>query len=66
MKWINVLDICWWRYLFGGFGGPRNLTCRDTWTRVFCRARGHAGPIFYNASGWEPNMDCKHCGENLG
>ncbi len=63
MKW---LDICWYRYLFENFGGFGNLTCSDTWTRVFCRARGHCGPVWHNTAGLEPDMHCKGCGENLG
>lgn len=36
------------------------------WTVIFCRLRNHPkGVIWFNASGLEPNMTCKICGDDL-
>lgn len=34
--------------------------------KIICRARGHAGVVFYNSSGYEPDMTCKFCDDDLG
>jgi hypothetical protein len=31
-----------------------------------CGWNGHSGVVWYNPSGYEPCMDCKRCGEDLG
>jgi hypothetical protein len=32
-----------------------------------CRIKGHKqGPIWHNVSGYEPDMSCRNCGDNLG
>lgn len=60
----------WWRYLFAPV--PRNRygffgRLRDRWTSFICRARGHPyGVVWYNPSGFEPDMTCKNCGDDLG
>jgi hypothetical protein len=38
------------------------------WPRlIICRWRGHPAGVWYvNANGLEPDMHCKHCGEDLG
>ena len=58
----------WWlsregrAYLFA----PRADT-EVSWIRVLrCRFRGHVGPIWYNPSGYEPDMHCRECGDDLG
>ncbi len=52
----------WWRYLLE----PRNE--EYSWFEVIrCRANGHpCGVAFYNAMGFEPDMTCKGCGDDLG
>ena len=47
----------WIKYLFEDCEG---------WTNFWCRARGHKGVVWYNLNGTEPDMHCKHCGEDLG
>ena len=54
MKWFTRV---WWEYLLEG---------AKTWQQVWCRARGHGSPIFYNPGGLEPDMRCEHCREDLG
>lgn len=34
--------------------------------RILCRARGHAGVGWFNPNGYEPDMTCTRCGEDLG
>lgn len=37
------------------------------WKRAVCRFLGHpAGVWFYNPGGFEPDMTCKNCGDDLG
>jgi hypothetical protein len=48
----------WWSYLLTGCKG---------WTNFWCRVHGHpAGVWWYTASGFEPDMHCRNCEENLG
>ena len=47
-----------WAYLFER---PRS------WRAFWCRARGHpCGVVFYNVCGFESDMHCKNCGDDLG
>lgn len=33
---------------------------------VVCRIKGHPrGPIYYNVNGFEPDMSCKDCGDEV-
>lgn len=57
MHWFT-LD--WWKYLFEHY---RNQT--PTWRQVFCRARGHGDVVWYTM-GFEPDMHCRRCGEDIG
>ena len=52
----------WYKYLFA------KRASRDiSWLVVLkCRIRGHHGVVWYNASGLEPDMTCKVCGDDLG
>lgn len=57
----------WWGYIFG----PMNGRYSDEWfwriRIVWCRIRNHpAGVVWYNPGGFEPDMICKNCGEDLG
>lgn len=55
MKWFTKT---WWSYLLKGCTG---------WTNFWCRAGGHkAGPVWLNTGGTEPDMHCRHCGEDIG
>jgi hypothetical protein len=54
MRWFSI---GWWSYLLKDCNSFRNF---------ICRAKGHAGPVWFNASGLEPDMHCKDCGEDLG
>jgi hypothetical protein len=37
------------------------------WQAFWCRWRSHPhGVIYYNPNGYEPNMHCKDCGDDLG
>jgi len=60
MKWF---DYHWYEYLFG------YMLWRDGFleglNRLLCRIRFHScGPIYYS-SGFEPNMSCENCGDEL-
>lgn len=56
-----VYDDCYgyrWHWL------DRQRTRLDT---IICRWRGHpCGVVWYNLGGYEPNMTCKNCGDDLG
>jgi hypothetical protein len=54
VKWLTME---WWRYL---------LSDNTGWRNVICRARGHAGPVFYNVGGTQPDWHCRGCDEYLG
>ncbi len=33
---------------------------------IICRINGHKkGPVWFNAGGFEPDMSCKNCGDQL-
>lgn len=59
MHWFNV---DWWKFLLMK---PAEGTNR---VRAFlCRKNGHpAGVYFYNPNGFEPDMHCKGCEDDLG
>lgn len=60
MKW---LDINWYRYLFSPFDDKKYCSW---WKHIWCRMNGHpSGPWYYNANGFEPDMRCKDCGDEL-
>lgn len=51
----------WWKYLFT----PRNADY--SWTKtVWCRMNGHPCGVVWYSNGWEPDMHCKNCGDDLG
>jgi hypothetical protein len=53
-KWLTP---CWYKYLFIGCSGLRNL---------WCRATGHRSIYWYNVGGTEPDTHCTGCGEDIG
>jgi len=54
---MKLVRLWWWRYVLFPWKGFRVM---------WCRAKGHAGVIWYNPNGLEPDMHCKQCGEDLG
>ena len=58
MYWLTL---SWWKYLLE----PKSEDV-SWWTVFWCRAKGHAGVSFYDVSGYEPDMHCKNCGDDLG
>jgi hypothetical protein len=53
----------WWQYLLAKSPDP---TYTNWFNRIWCRMHGHpAGPWYYNANGFEPDMQCKNCGDEL-
>lgn len=66
MHWLTK---SWWKYLFLEIDAKN----QKFWRTVGCRRRGHCnklgepyGVIFYNPNGWEPDMTCLNCGDDLG
>jgi hypothetical protein len=59
---IHWLTLDWWRYLLGKRSDYYDA---PWWVVIPCRARGHAGPVWFS-SGTEPNMHCKNCGDDIG
>jgi hypothetical protein len=52
----------WWRYLLA----PREWG-HVSWPRtILCRLRGHPAGVYWYSSGFEPDMHCKECGDDLG
>jgi hypothetical protein len=56
LRWFSLQ---WWEYLLSNLGDkPVN--------RLVCRIKGHpCGPIYYTMTGFEPDMRCKNCGDEL-
>lgn len=46
----------WWKFLLEKPTNIRNF---------ICRARGHAGIVFYNCGGTEPDYSCNFCDDDL-
>lgn len=56
--WVVWLTTNWWHYL---------LDDCENWNQFRCRMKGHPhGVVYYNPSGYEPDMSCKDCGDELG
>lgn len=54
-------------YIYRQFPWPKLFGEESVFERVTCRAKGHPkGVFFYDANGYEPDMHCKTCGEDLG
>jgi hypothetical protein len=53
----------WWRYLLA----PRMWNAPRWPSVIWCRLRGHPeGVWWFNPGGWEPDMHCKNCGDDIG
>lgn len=51
------LRIAWWKFL---------LARPFSFRAFFCRMRGHPyGVVWFNPSGFEPDMTCRNCGDDL-
>lgn len=64
---LRIFYPSWWAFVFG----PMESRYDDEWhwrlRVIWCRIRGHrAGVVWFNPSGYEPDMTCKCCGEDLG
>jgi len=46
----------WWEYLL-----EKPLTIEKLW----CRFRGHPNGVIWYSNGFEPDMRCKDCGDEL-
>jgi hypothetical protein len=60
---LNIFSQWFWKYLL------EQKAYEDiSWVSViWCRLRNHpAGVVWYNPNGYEPDMHCKNCGDNLG
>ena len=62
----------WWNFLLekeNGYtlwnGKYLSIKRRVTFRKFCCRMRGHAGVVWYS-SGYEPDMTCKFCDDDLG
>ena len=56
-------DKYFWKYLLGKADDPKYCS---KWHRFWCRAAGHpTGPWYHNMGGYEPDMSCKECGDEL-
>lgn len=60
---FEYFTLGFWQYVFSRqyHGGER-----PSLLMIWCRFVGHPGVVFYNTSGYEPDMRCKRCGEDLG
>ncbi|MEK6881656.1 MAG: hypothetical protein AABY22_18700 [Nanoarchaeota archaeon] len=57
-------DYTWYKYLAEK---PRGYADISRWKIILCRIRGHPNGVRYmNPGGYEPDMRCKDCGEDLG
>jgi len=54
-------DYYWWKYVF------EKPCYGSSWLRsIWCRINKHPrGPVYYNPTGFEPDMTCKDCGDEL-
>jgi len=58
MNLVNYIRLSWWKFILSK---PRNLRA------IFCRMGQHkAGVWWFNMGGFEPDMHCKNCGDDLG
>jgi hypothetical protein len=61
--WFAPFSRDWWQYMME----PNHSGDRSRLAVMWCRMRGHPhGVWWYNVGGYEPDMHCKTCGDNLG
>lgn len=56
----------WWRYLLAPMS--RQYDDEPFWRLriVWCRVGGHPAGVRFYSSGFEPDMHCKNCDDDLG
>lgn len=59
---MNIFNLNFWKYLL------KKKSKDYSWFEVIkCRYQGHErGVVWYNTHGYEPDMTCKGCGDDLG
>lgn len=68
----NRFTLSWWRYLLDMRSGIYSWNYNKPkygwpgWTKFWCRWRGHSGVTWFNPGGYEPDMTCERCGDDLG
>jgi len=66
MRWVSLF---WWRYLLSGLWvrwRHDNWKLRELPGVVLCRLHGHpCGVVWHNPGGFEPDMTCRKCGDDL-
>jgi len=65
---MKYFTLWFWSYIFHR---PMRSRYNDEWhwklRLIWCRMRNHpAGVVWYNPNGYEPDMTCKNCGEDIG
>lgn len=66
------LSVWWYRYLlsyprYGWWDRNIRYTLDNIYTILECRTNNHpCGVVWFNPSGFEPDMHCKMCGDDLG
>lgn len=71
IKWFYI---DWWKYILEkphrdqyDFHKYKIGFLVERFKIIKCRMRGHkCGVIWHNLYGYEPDMHCKNCGDNLG
>lgn len=62
--YINLFSRAWWGYVFAR---PAYRSDCGWVVVIWCRIKGHpGGVVFYNPNGYEPDMTCNTCGDDLG
>jgi len=67
-KWMKWFNYWWYKYLFtfNRYSGMDDASFIEKVICIWCRIKGHPkGPIWFT-SGFDPDMQCKDCGEDLG
>ncbi len=59
---MSIFTRCFWSYVFECGKGSHRLTVQ----RAICRFFGHDSVVWFNVGGYEPDMHCETCGEDLG
>jgi hypothetical protein len=63
-RWVQLLRLGRLVYLFDRPADGWSIS--NLWVSFNCRRRNHPnGPIYFNPSGWEPDMSCQDCGDEL-
>ena len=52
----------WWNYLLEP---PKDKKYINWFNRIWCRATGHRGCIWFNVNGTEPDYRCTNCYDDI-